>query len=191
MTGTTVTPAAVVRIRRLNAEDRDAVQRLHQRLNEHDTYLRFFALRPTHLRELATALCLQDAGHCALGAFIGGSLVGVANYIALAQVAGTAPVEVEFAIVVDHDHQLHGIGTMLLTRLVEEARQHGIVHLTAEMLTQNARVLRLIREQGWSGGLRRDGSQIHLDLHLNGDPDIADGERHRTPPEGIHLPHRP
>ncbi|MFC0448845.1 GNAT family N-acetyltransferase [Rhodococcus jostii] len=105
MPSTEVTPAADVMVRHLAARDWDAVQQLHQRLNEHDTYLRFFVVRAAHLDELAATLCLQNPDHCALGAFIDGALVGVANYISLDDVTGTTPTTVEFALVVDHDHQ--------------------------------------------------------------------------------------
>ncbi|MDH6291016.1 GNAT superfamily N-acetyltransferase [Rhodococcus opacus] len=57
---------------------------------------------------------------------------------------------VEFALVVDHEYQSHGIGTMLLTRLVDAARAHGIDRMTAEVLAQNTLMLEVIRDRGWA-----------------------------------------
>jgi hypothetical protein len=65
----------------LRPTDRIDVQDLHERMDQHDAYLRFFGARPKHLEDLAESLCRQDPGRCAVGAFIGGILVGVANYV--------------------------------------------------------------------------------------------------------------
>ncbi len=158
----------------LRPTDRDDVQSLHERMDQHDAYLRFFGARPTHLGDLAASLCRQDPGHCALGAYIGGVLVGVANYVSpVHQLDNDAPL-VEFALVVDHNYQSHGIGTMLLTRLVDAARAHGIGRMTAEVLARNTVMLEVIRERGWAHALRRDGTTLHLDLDLDEDAQ-ADG----------------
>ncbi|WP_213572857.1 GNAT family N-acetyltransferase [Rhodococcus sp. USK13] len=155
---------ADVTVRRLLADDHDAVRRLHERLDEHDRYMRFFAVRPAHLAELAESLCRQDPAHYALGAFVGDTLVGVANYVSLDADVDAAPSVVEFALVVDHAYRMHGVGTALLTRLVQHATACGIEEMRAEVLTENASVLALIRDQGWGSALRRDGAEMHLDI---------------------------
>ncbi|UOT01033.1 GNAT family N-acetyltransferase [Rhodococcus opacus] len=161
-------------VRSLRPTDRDDVQSLHERMDQHDAYLRFFGARPTHLGDLAASLCRQDPGHCALGAYIGGVLVGVANYVSpVHQLDNDSPL-VEFALVVDHNYQSHGIGTILLTRLVDAAMAHGIGRMTAEVLAQNTVMLEVIRERGWAHALRRDGTTLHLDLDLDEDAQ-ADG----------------
>jgi GNAT superfamily N-acetyltransferase len=152
-------------------------------MDQHDAYLRFFGARPKHLEDLAESLCLQDPRHCALGAFIGGILVGVANYVSPAHQLDNDSTPVEFALVVDHEYQSHGIGTMLLTRLVDAARAHGIERMTAEVLAQNTLMLEVIRDRGWAHALRRDGTTLHLDLDLDLDEDAqADGPSARRRP---------
>ncbi|MFZ2176370.1 MAG: GNAT family N-acetyltransferase [Rhodococcus sp. (in: high G+C Gram-positive bacteria)] len=169
----TTNEAHHVTVRRLGPEDRKAATDVYERLTERDAYLRFFGSRPKKLGKLIGSLCLQDEGHCAVGAFVDGRMLGVANYVPPAGTVGV-PVEVEFAIVVDHDEQLHGIGTLLLTRLTDEARRHGIQQLRAEMLAENTVVLQLLRDLGWSEALRREGSHICLDLRLQDESTAVD-----------------
>lgn len=55
-------------VRSLRPTDRDDVQSLHERMDQHDAYLRFFGARPTHLGgDLAASLCGKTPGiaHCA------------------------------------------------------------------------------------------------------------------------------
>ncbi|MFC9555272.1 GNAT family N-acetyltransferase [Rhodococcus sp. NPDC056960] len=156
-----------VLVRYLESTDSAAVQDLHEQLDQHDAYMRFFGARPKHFEDLAESLCRQDPGHCALGAFIGGILVGVANYVSPSDQAHNDSPLVEFALVVKHPYQSHGIGTMLLNRLVEAARAHGVRRMTAEVLVENSLMLEVLRDQGWSHALRRHGTTLHLDLELD------------------------
>ncbi|WP_235214412.1 hypothetical protein [Rhodococcus opacus] len=68
-------------VRSLRPADRDDVQDPHERMDTHDASMRFSGARPKHLEDLAESLCRQDPGRYVLGAFIGGILVGVANYV--------------------------------------------------------------------------------------------------------------
>ena len=166
-----VTDGVVVRY--LDSTDGAAVQDLHERMDQHDSYMRFFGARPKHFEDLAESLCRQDREHCALGAFVGGTLVGVANYVRPADQAGADAPLVEFAMVVDHDYQSHGIGTMLLDNLVDAARAHGIKRMTAEVLAVNTLMLEVIRDHGWAHALRCDRTTLHLDLGLDADDTSA------------------
>lgn len=148
----------------LTVDDRDTVRLLHEQLSEHDAYMRFFSPPPTHLDDLVAMLCQQDATHTALGAFAGDELVGVSNYV----ITGTATeaTSAEFALVVAHDQQSHGVGTMLLRELVGVAYNHGVRRLTAEILAQNTLMLAVIGDLGWSEALHHNGPNVHLDLDL-------------------------
>jgi len=163
-------PAGLV-VRPLDTADHEAVRRLHERLNEYDTYMRFFTVYPAHLAALAEAICVADPSLYALGAFVDGTLAGVANYVALD--VGDAPAEIEFALVVDDEYTMHGIGTLLLSLLTAAARQHGVTPMRAEILAQNAMVLKLIRDLGRSSAVHRDRAEMHLDLDLGDVPSTA------------------
>jgi acetyltransferase len=66
--------------------------------------------------------------------------VGVARYVINAD--GNS---CEFAIVVDDHWQGKGIGSHLLTALIEAARVRGIQRMTGEVLTNNKKMLELLR----------------------------------------------
>ena len=68
----------LVSLRRLSADDAEAVAALHQNLTDHDRYLRFFTLNPAHLDQLVKELTEPGVGQCAVGAFDGDRLIGVA-----------------------------------------------------------------------------------------------------------------
>lgn len=146
---------------------------LHQRMSGRETYMRFFALSLGDLDALAADICAEDGRHLALGAFSGTRLVGVAYLVAAPPTLHRngrpgGPDSGEVAMVVAHDHQDHGVGTALIHNLAVRARQRGFHELTAEILAENTHMLRLVREQGWSRWIRREGGAVvHLDVDLD------------------------
>jgi acetyltransferase len=56
----------------------------------------------------------------------------------------------EFAIAVRSDWKGHGLGHLLMARLIERARQRGIDELVGEVLPENAAMLQLAREFGFT-----------------------------------------
>lgn len=165
-------PAAATRgltVRYLTAGDRHAVQVLHEHMSGHDAHLRFFGPRPKHLEKLAEALCRQNDACLALGAFQRAQLVGVANYVITETTPGHINAEIALAVV--DNEQKHGIGTLLLQQLGNAAYQHGVTHLTAEILAENDQMLAVIDEQGWSNALHHQGPLVHFDLALVSQPE--------------------
>lgn len=152
-------------LRCLGASDAVAVQRFHEHLDQHDSYMRWFGPQPKQLTTFSDQLCECNDRRCALGAFIGEELVGVGSYVALERVS---PTTVEFALVVAQGDRLHGIGTSILKRLEDEAYLHGARRMVAEILGANAPMLQVIRDRGWANSLRRDGSMLHLEVKLHG-----------------------
>jgi acetyltransferase len=68
-------------------------------------------------------------------------------------------VSAEFAILVADRYQGHGLGSELLTRLIDVARQEGLVRIVAEILETNGPMIRLSRRLGFSiSGEPQDGS---------------------------------
>ncbi len=151
-------------VRCLGTHDAGEVQRLHARLDQHDSYMRWFGPQPKQLSAFADQLCECNDRRCALGAFVGEELVGVGSFVVL---DGVSPTTVEFALVVARDERLHGIGTLLLDHLEDEAYRHGARRMVAEVMGENAPMLQVIRERGWAHSLRRDGSTLHLEVKLH------------------------
>ena len=74
-------------LRCLGASDAVAVQRFHEHLDQHDSYMRWFGPQPKQLTTFSDRLCECNDQRCALGAFIGEELVGVGSYVALERVS--------------------------------------------------------------------------------------------------------
>ncbi|MCG8915559.1 GNAT family N-acetyltransferase [Actinokineospora sp. PR83] len=72
----------------------------------------------------------------------------------------------EFAVVVDHDDQSHGLGTLLLESLVATARSRGLTALTADVLATNPRMLRALTDLGLPLRCERDDDVLHVTVPL-------------------------
>jgi len=154
----------VALVRRLTPADTEAVRLLHQLLPERDTYLRFFTIRPPKLTTLAEHLTAEDVRHATLGAYVDGALTGVATYEVVAD-----PAEAEVALAVDHRQQAHGVGTLLLEHLASLAREHGVRRFVADVLAENAGMLRVFHDFGLRCEVVRGGPEVRVVMPL--DPD--------------------
>jgi GNAT superfamily N-acetyltransferase len=151
----------LVSLRRLIAEDAEAVMSLHQHLTDHDRYYRFFTLQPVQLDEIVGDLTKPAHGRYALGAFDVGRLIGVANYIVCDD-----PKAAEVAIVVAHEDHSLGVGTALLKHLAQIARVHGIGRFVADVLGENHLMLMVFFDLGWPCKPKDYGSVCHLEIEL-------------------------
>ena len=86
----------VVSLRRLDADDVEAITVPHDALTHHERYLRFFTMHPVHLKTLAARPTERGSKQYALGAFDFGRLIGVASYV-LCDAPGCAEVAVGVA----------------------------------------------------------------------------------------------
>jgi acyl-CoA synthetase (NDP forming)/GNAT superfamily N-acetyltransferase len=159
----------VALVRRLTPADSEAVCLLHKALPEHDTYLRFFTLRPPRLTTLAEHLTAEDARHATLGAYVDGTLTGVATYEVVAD-----PAEAEVALAVDHRQQSHGVGTLLLEHLASLAREHGVRRFVADVLAENTGMLRVFHDFGLPCETVSGGPEVRVVLPLNPDDQYLD-----------------
>jgi GNAT superfamily N-acetyltransferase len=160
----------LVSLRRLVADDAQAVVALHQSLSDHDRYLRFFTLHPVQLDEFVGKLIEHSAGQYALGAFDADRLVGVASYA-----VSDSPTVADIAIVVAHEDHLHGVGTALLRRLAEIAETHGIRRFVADILADNRLMIKVMSDLGWPSERLRYGAVCRLQFELpNFGPDASD-----------------
>lgn len=151
----------LVSLRRLSAEDAEAVISLHQHLTDHDRYYRFFTLQPVQLDEVVSELTEPAHGRYAVGAFDAGRLIGVANYIVCDD-----PGAAEVAIVVAHEDHSLGVGTALLKHLAQIARAHGIGRFVADVLGENHLMLMVLYDLGWPCEPMDYGSVQHLEIEL-------------------------
>ena len=132
-------------LRPIRPGDAPALTRLYDRLSPESAYQRFFAV----MRRLPPdwARILADVDHDRRAAIVAagpeGELIGVARY-------GTEPGadEAEIAVVVQDAWQGRGLGTILLSALLDHAVSRGITKFLAYVLADNHRMLRLVGRQG-------------------------------------------
>ena len=123
---------------------RIAVRQMHAHMSPDNIYLRFFSISPLAAdREASRVTRPPDSEHCALLAWLGGQLVGVASYEPTGK-PGVA--EIAFAVT-DHMHG-RGVATLLLDHLVSTARLRGLRAFTAETLADNVAMLRVFANAG-------------------------------------------
>lgn len=138
---------ARIRVRPIAAADKPALVRGFERLSGDSVYKRFLSpiseLRPMDLVYLTE---VDHHDHEALIAFDeeSGEPVGVARYVRSA----TDPRRAEFAVTVVDEWQRRGVGTALLQRLSERARQEGVKTFTALLLAENYEMRGLLEKLG-------------------------------------------
>jgi acetyltransferase len=136
-------------VRHLQPTDRAELAQRYLELSPESRRLRFFNA-PGHLSErlLDYLMDVDVPNRSALVAFAldddGAPGVGIARYARSREEPDTA----EAAVTVMDSHQNRGIATALLTRLAEEAREHGITTFTASVMWENRDLLDGLREFG-------------------------------------------
>ena len=154
---------AVIALRKLVAADAADVVRLYESLSDDECYNRFFTAHPAHLQASALSLTEPSDSQYVLGAFGSGKLLGVASYYMETATPGRA----EVAVVVAHTEHLRGVGTALLRRLGEIAKEGGVHHLVAEVLAENHPMHRVLNDSGWPSTRNLDSSVLHVDIDLD------------------------
>jgi RimJ/RimL family protein N-acetyltransferase len=134
-----------VTLRPIRPADAAALMALHDRLSAETVYQRFFTVMQHLAPDWARALAEVDGDRRAaiVGEGPDGQLVGVARYA-----WDTTTEDAEIALVVQDAWQARGLGTLLLSALLDHAEGRGITRFRAYVLTANHRMLRLIEELG-------------------------------------------
>ena len=160
-----LTDGTTVRIAPAGPQDEQAVRQMHAQMSPDNVYLRFFSISPASADREAKRVCRPpDDEHCALLAWLGTQLVGVASY----EPAGKPGVaEIAFAVV-DHMHG-RGIATLLLDHLVSNARLRGLRAFTAETLADNVAMLRVFANAGLAAKRQMDNGVIETTFPLPAD----------------------
>jgi GNAT superfamily N-acetyltransferase len=114
--------------------------RLFERLSPESVYRGFFSPLTTPDLFEASVLHLDHSDREAVGAVVGGELVGVAQYVRR-QARG----EAELAIVVADEWQRQGLGTRLVAALADRAIAAGIGAFAVDIQGDNFGALKLFR----------------------------------------------
>lgn len=141
-----------VTFRPIRPEDEPMMESFNQTISPHSIYLRYFhPMSPDQLtsHEQLARMCFIDYDReMALVAEVDGD--NPKAIIAMGQLTRLhGSNEAEFAILVSDEHQRTGLGTELLGRLLEFARDEGIGQVVAEILPQNEGMRRVCRKLGF------------------------------------------
>jgi len=154
-----------VQIRALRREDEADMLAAVERTGAQSLQRRFFVMK-RHFsdKERAFFMDIDFDNHVALVALAedagGRAIVGGGRYIVF------EPGRAEMAFVVVDAWQGCGVGSMLMRHLIKLAGSAGLRELTAEVLPENAAMLRVFRKAGFTPVSRRDPQTIHLVLEL-------------------------
>jgi RimJ/RimL family protein N-acetyltransferase len=164
----TLRDGLTVHLRPVRAEDAAAIRRLFQGLSETSTWLRFFTVCPSLDSVVGWASQVDNDRRLGLVAIAAdtGQLIAHAGL----ERDPRQPDRAEFAVAVADRYQGHGLGRLLLGRLVEAAEHAGIRWLTGEVLANNHRMLNLLRHSGWVLRLRPSYGVVLVELPTSASP---------------------
>lgn len=158
-------------IRPILPEDEPLMRKFHTNVSEYSIYLRYFhaiALAERISHERLLRLCFVDydrqialvveRNHPSSGER---EIVGVGRLIK-DKVDGSA----EWAILISDQCQRHGIGSALLSRLIDIGRAEGIPRLEADILPQNAGMRAVAQKLGFASRYDPDEQVMHVTLDL-------------------------
>jgi GNAT superfamily N-acetyltransferase len=154
-----------VEIRALRPDDRADLLAAVGRTSAESRFRRFFAIKQGFTeKEITSFLNIDFINHVALVAVVEEErrpvIVGGGRYI----VAQPGKAEVAFAVV--DQYQAQGIGARLMHHLAGIARGCGIRELIAEILLDNAPMLKVFEKSGFDLSTKRDSDVVHVALRL-------------------------
>ncbi|HWR54276.1 MAG TPA: bifunctional acetate--CoA ligase family protein/GNAT family N-acetyltransferase [Bryobacteraceae bacterium] len=150
-------------IRPIRPEDEPLMVKFHETLSERTVYQRYLHMMKLSQRvahERLTRICFIDYDReVALVAIHDGAIVGVAR---LKKTHGSS--EAEFAVIISDDFQGKGLGTELVRRLIDFAREEGISKVTADILPDNLVMQRICDQLGFRAKRAADDPTVKVEL---------------------------
>jgi RimJ/RimL family protein N-acetyltransferase len=152
-------------IRAFAPGERAALEAAIARTSDDSLYRRFFTVkRRFSEKERDFFLNVDFARHVALLAWAEESgqktVIGGGRYIVF------EPGVAEVAFIVIDAYQGQGVGSGLMRHLTAIARGGGLRELTAEVLPQNAPMLKVFQRSGLAVGTSREGGVVHVTMRL-------------------------
>ncbi|RZQ59910.1 bifunctional GNAT family N-acetyltransferase/acetate--CoA ligase family protein [Amycolatopsis suaedae] len=152
-----------VHLRPVVPDDADGLVALHSRLSDRTRYLRYFGAYPRiPQRDLERFSVVDHHDRVAFAAFLGDDIVAVGRY---ERIDGGDSAEVAF--VVDDAHQGRGLGSILLEHLAAAASESGLRRFVAEVLAENAQMVRVFRDAGYEVSRAFEEGVVHLEFAID------------------------
>ena len=173
-----------LRLRLVREDDAPAVLALFQQLSERSLYYRFMMVPHLDLPQVQRLLAVDDRSQVLLIAERGGAPCGVAGYYPDQRSAERA--EVAFAVA--DSMQGRGLGTRMLERLAEIARERGIRAFDAFVLGENLAMMDVFLQSGFTltQGLEQGVFHVALDRRRRREPG-ARPDRIGDPAQPAHV----
>jgi RimJ/RimL family protein N-acetyltransferase len=154
-----------VEIRALRPDDRAGLLAAVGRTSTQSLYRRFFAVRRGFTeQEIAFFTNVDFVDHVALVAVVEEDgqpmIVGGGRYV----VVQPGRAEVAFAVV--DPYQGQGIGAAMMRHLAAIARGAGLQELIAEVLPENAAMIKVFEKSGLPVSTKRESGIVHVTLRL-------------------------
>jgi RimJ/RimL family protein N-acetyltransferase len=161
-----------VEIRAQRASDRALLREALIHMSEEARYRRFFApKRGFTEKEVEFYLNIDFVNHVALVVVLDGAIVGGGRYIV------SEPGRAEIAFSVDDGHQGQGIASAVIRHLTAIAKAAGLKAFYAEVLPENAPMLKVFERCGLAMTTRRESGVVHVTLALPRDDTGSAGIR--------------
>ena len=137
---------STLRLRPIRPDDAEALLAFCERLSPDSLYFRFFSLSHVDAAAAERFCRIDYDNEFALVGEASGRIVAIAQSFRLPQ----NPERAEVAFAVEDALQGQGIGTRLLDRLAEIARDHGISAFEADVLAHNRQMMDVFRNCGFT-----------------------------------------
>jgi acyl-CoA synthetase (NDP forming)/RimJ/RimL family protein N-acetyltransferase len=152
-----------VHLRPIVPSDADGLVALHGRLSERTRYFRYFGAYPRiPPRDLVRFSTVDHHDRVAFAALLGDDIVAVGRYERLDQGPSA-----EVAFLVDDQHQGRGLGSILLEHLAAAASESGLRRFVAEVLSENAAMVRVFRDAGYQVSRAIEEGVLHLEFDID------------------------
>lgn len=158
-----------VTIRVMRPDDKGRLVEAFAKLDPQSIYVRFFSFRKELAEGPLSRIDQVDFVRLlGLVATIGSGkdevIIGSSTYVADTAADGARFAEVAFTI--EEDYQGQGLAGRLFEAAASIARRHGISRFTADVLANNAPMLKVFERTGLPMRRRREAGVIHVELDL-------------------------
>jgi RimJ/RimL family protein N-acetyltransferase len=154
-------------IRALRPDDRAELIAAVSRVSDRSLYRRFFSVKHHFTEpEIEFFTNVDFVSHVVLVAIVDESgrptIVGGARYVVV------QPGKAEVAFTVVDQYQGQGLGAALMHHLANLAIGAGLRELIAEVLPDNAPMLKVFQKSGYPLSIKREPQVMHVSLELSG-----------------------
>jgi acetyl coenzyme A synthetase (ADP forming)-like protein len=153
---------STLHLRPIRPDDRERVIDFYRRLSRESLYFRFFTVPKLDGDKLDALLAVDYERQFAMVGDLRGRIVAVAGYSRVTEL----PERAEVAFAIADELQGRGVGTRLLEKLAEIARDQGYTAFDAYVLGENRRMMDVFLDSGYEVSRRLEGGVFHVALSL-------------------------